>query len=166
MVKNLLILRFTNLLFTSMWNRHCIANVQIVFKENIGCEGRAGYFDEYGIVRDVMQNHLLQILALVAMDKPVNLTAEAIRDEKVHVLRSLAPIRTQDVVLGQYTAGPGRIGYHEEPGVPPESRTPTYAAAVMYVRNERWDGVPFILRCGKGRIGLLIKTRCDLAKTI
>jgi glucose-6-phosphate 1-dehydrogenase len=151
MVKNLLVLRFANVFWTSLWNRQHIANVQIVFKETLGVEGRGGYFDEYGIIRDVMQNHLLQMLAVVAMERPASLDAEDVRDEKVKVFRSISPLKLSDVILGQY--GPSldgsRIGYLQDETVPAASNTPTFAMAVVYIQNERWAGVPFILRCGK-----------------
>lgn len=151
MVKNLLILRFANIFFNAVWNRTYIKSVQIVFKETLGVEGRGGYFDEFGIIRDVMQNHLLQMLAIVAMDRPASLSAADIRNEKVKVLRSIHPARLGDVVLGQYTKSTdgNRAGYTDDETVPSSSHTPTYAMATLYVRNERWDGVPFILRCGK-----------------
>lgn len=150
MVKNVLILRFANIFFNAVWNRMYIKNVQIVFKETIGVEGRGGYFDEYGIIRDVMQNHLLQMLAIVAMDRPASLSAEDIRNEKVKVLRSIQPLRPCDLIIGQYGRGEnGRPGYTDDETVPAASITPTFAMATLYVRNERWDGIPFILRCGK-----------------
>ncbi|KJE92344.1 glucose-6-phosphate 1-dehydrogenase [Capsaspora owczarzaki ATCC 30864] len=151
MVKNLLILRFANVFFGAVWNRQFINNVQITFKEPFGVEGRGGYFDEYGIIRDVMQNHLMQILAIVAMDRPVDLSAEAIRDEKVKVLKSIPHLTVHDVIVGQYTrSGDGKVvGYLELDDVPKDSITPTFAQAVLHIKNERWDGVPFILKCGK-----------------
>lgn len=151
MVKNLLILRFANIFFNAVWNRTYIKSVQIVFKETLGVEGRGGYFDEFGIIRDVMQNHLLQMLAIVAMDRPASLSAADIRNEKVKVLRSIRPARLGDVVLGQYTKSVdgSRSGYTDDETVPSSSHTPTFAMTTLYVRNERWDGVPFILRCGK-----------------
>lgn len=152
MVKNLLILRFGNIFFSAVWNRNYIKNVQIVFKETLGVEGRGGYFDEFGIIRDVMQNHLLQMLAIVAMERPASLSAEDIRNEKVKVLRSINPARLGDLVLGQYSRSVdgNRPGYTDDETVPSSSNTPTFAMATLYVRNERWEGVPFILRCGKG----------------
>lgn len=153
-VQNLLVLRFANLVFDPLWNRQYIEHVRISWMEDIGLEGRAGYFDEYGIIRDVMQNHLLQILALTAMEPPVSLESRDIRDEKVKVLRCIPPVGLEDLAVGQYTRadskGAERPGYAEEEGVPRDSRTPTYAAAVLAVRNRRWDGVPFLLRAGKG----------------
>ncbi|KAL2919681.1 Glucose-6-phosphate 1-dehydrogenase [Polyrhizophydium stewartii] len=151
MVKNLMVLRFANVFFGAVWNRFYIHNVQITFKEPIGTEGRGGYFDEFGIIRDIMQNHLLQILTIVAMEKPVTLDAEDVRNEKVKVLRAIQPLTLDDVMLGQYTksADGKEPGYLDDPTVPKGSVTPTFAAAVFYVNNERWDGVPFILKCGK-----------------
>lgn len=143
LVQNLLVVRFANRLFLPLWNRDNIDNVQIVFREDFGTEGRGGYFDEYGIIRDIIQNHLLQILCLISMEKPVSLHPEHIRDEKVKVLESVQPIRAEDVVLGQYE------GYTEDPTVPKDSKTPTFATVVLRIDNERWDGVPFILKAGK-----------------
>ncbi|WVZ08949.1 hypothetical protein V8G54_022295 [Vigna mungo] len=143
LVQNLLVLRFANRFFLPLWNRDNIDNVQIVFREDFGTEGRGGYFDQYGIIRDIIQNHLLQVLCLVAMEKPVSLKPEHIRDEKVKVLESVLPIRDDEVVLGQYE------GYKDDPTVPDESNTPTFATVVLRIHNERWEGVPFILKAGK-----------------
>jgi glucose-6-phosphate 1-dehydrogenase len=154
-IQNLLVLRFANLIFDPIWNRSHIENVQISWMEDIGLAGRGGYFDRYGIIRDVMQNHLLQILALVSMEQPTSLAARDVGDEKVKALRCVLPAKLEDVVLGQYSAGTGRngtreAGYTEDEGVPEDSRTPTFAAVVLRIRNRRWDGVPFLLRAGKG----------------
>jgi glucose-6-phosphate 1-dehydrogenase len=155
MVQNLMTLRFANTLFGPTWNRNHIASVVISFKEPFGTQGRGGYFDEFGVIRDIMQNHLLQILCLVAMEKPASTSPDDIRDEKVKVLKSTPPIVMEDVVLGQYVGDPNakdkdaREGYLDDQTVPRGSVTPTYAAAVLRINNERWDGVPFILRCGK-----------------
>ncbi|KAJ6424026.1 hypothetical protein OIU84_024911 [Salix udensis] len=143
LVQNLLVLRFANRFFLPLWNRDNIANVQIVFREDFGTEGRGGYFDEYGIIRDIIQNHLLQVLCLVAMEKPVSLKPEHIRDEKVKVLQSVLPIQDNEFVLGQYE------GYRDDPTVPDQSNTPTFATVVLRIHNERWEGVPFILKAGK-----------------
>ncbi|XP_062185667.1 glucose-6-phosphate 1-dehydrogenase, cytoplasmic isoform-like [Phragmites australis] len=143
LVQNLLALRFANRLFLPLWNRDNIDNIQIVFREDFGTEGRGGYFDQYGIIRDIIQNHLLQVFCLVAMEKPVSLKPEHIRDEKVKVLQSVNPIKCEEVVLGQYD------GYKDDPTVPNESNTPTFASVVLRVHNERWEGVPFILKAGK-----------------
>ncbi|KAJ8325296.1 Glucose-6-phosphate 1-dehydrogenase [Batrachochytrium dendrobatidis] len=151
MVKDLMVLRFANVFFDAVWSRSHIHNVQITFKEPIGTEGRGGYFDEFGIIRDIMQNHLLQILTIVAMEKPISLNAEDVRDEKVKVLRAIKPLSINDMILGQYTkSADGKTpGYLEDPTVPKGSVTPTFAAGVFYIHNERWEGVPFILKSGK-----------------
>ncbi|KAL3679932.1 hypothetical protein R1sor_022888 [Riccia sorocarpa] len=146
-VQNLLVMRFANRFFIPIWNRDNISNVQIVFRENFGTEGRGGYFDEYGIIRDIIQNHLLQVLCLVAMEKPVSVNPEDIRDEKVKVLKAVEPIRDEDVVIGQYE------GYKDDPTVPDDSNTPTFATVVLRINNERWDGVPFIIKAGKALDG-------------
>ena len=152
MVKNILILRFGNEFFGATWNRNHIDNVQISFKEPFGTEGRGGYFDEFGIVRDVMQNHLLQVLTLLAMERPHSFSSEDIRDEKVRVLRGIPAIEPKDVIIGQYgkSLDGNKPGYKEDDTVPKESRCPTFCAMVAYIKNERWDGVPFILKAGKG----------------
>lgn len=155
MVQNLMTLRFGNRVFNPSWNRDNIASVQITFKEPFGTQGRGGYFDEFGIIRDVMQNHLLQILSLVAMEKPASCHPDDIRNEKVKVLRCIKELQFEDVVLGQYLGDPNaedpeaRLGYLDDPTVPAGSNTPTFALAVLKINNERWDGVPFILKCGK-----------------
>ncbi|XP_066598128.1 glucose-6-phosphate 1-dehydrogenase [Prorops nasuta] len=155
MVQNLMTLRFGNRIFGPTWNRDNVASVQITFKEPFGTQGRGGYFDEFGIIRDVMQNHLLQILSLVAMEKPASCHPDDIRNEKVKVLRCIKSLELDNVVLGQYVGDPdskdpeARLGYLNDPTVPVDSNTPTYALAVLKINNERWDGVPFILKCGK-----------------
>jgi glucose-6-phosphate 1-dehydrogenase len=152
MVQNLLVLRFANAIFEPIWNRNHISNVQITFKEPIGTGGRGGYFDDIGIIRDVMQNHLLQIASLVAMEPPISLDAEAVRDEKVKVLRSAKPLTLEESVLGQYVAGKGpgqEEGYLDDNTVPDDSTCATFALCTLYFNNPRWDGVPFILKCGK-----------------
>jgi len=150
MVQNLMALRFANSVFEPLWNNNHITSVQITFKEDIGTEGRGGYFDKYGIIRDVMQNHLTQIVSLVAMEPPVSTSAEHVRDEKVKVLQSMDPIRMEDIVLGQYVKGQdGKPGYLDDDTVPQDSTVPTFALVVAYINNRRWDGVPFILKCGK-----------------
>ncbi|XP_054715675.1 glucose-6-phosphate 1-dehydrogenase-like [Uloborus diversus] len=154
MVQNLMALRFGNRIFGPIWNRENIASVMISFKEPFGTQGRGGYFDSFGIIRDVMQNHLLQILCLVAMEKPVTTSGEDIRDEKVKVLRCMEEVKLDNIVLGQYTGNPelegeAKEGYLDDPTVPKGSLTATYALAACFIKNERWDGVPFFLRCGK-----------------
>nr|XP_033776188.1 glucose-6-phosphate 1-dehydrogenase [Geotrypetes seraphini]XP_033776193.1 glucose-6-phosphate 1-dehydrogenase [Geotrypetes seraphini] len=154
MVQNLMVLRFGNRIFGPVWNRDNIGCVMLTFKEPFGTEGRGGYFDEFGIIRDVMQNHLLQILCLVAMEKPTSTNSDDVRDEKVKVLKSVSEIQLNDVVLGQYVGNPTgqgeeKKGYLDDATVPAGSLTATFAVVVLYIQNERWDGVPFILRCGK-----------------
>ena len=151
MVQNLMVLRFANAIFEPLWNREHISTVQITFKEPFGTEGRGGYFDEFGIIRDVMQNHLLQVLSLVAMETPVSLRSEDVRNEKVKVLKCVAPLTLDDVVLGQYCANAAgtQEGYLEDKTVPAGSVTPTYAVARFQINNPRWRGVSFILKCGK-----------------
>ncbi|KAK4240010.1 glucose-6-phosphate dehydrogenase [Achaetomium macrosporum] len=151
MVKNILILRFGNSFLGATWNRHHIDNVQITFKEPFGTEGRGGYFDEFGIIRDVMQNHLLQVLTLLAMERPISFSAEDIRDEKVRVLRAIPAIEPKNVIIGQYgkSLDGSKPSYKEDDTVPKDSRCPTFCALVAYIKNERWDGVPFIMKAGK-----------------
>ncbi len=153
-IQNLMVLRFANLIFDPIWDRSCIQSVKITWMEDLSLEGRAGYFDQYGIIRDVMQNHLLQMMALVAMEQPVGLDSKYVRDEKVKALRAVPALTINDLVVGQYTAGAvngkQNFGYLDEDGVPKNSITPTYAAAVLRVKNRRWDGVPFLIRAGKG----------------
>jgi len=155
-VQNVLVLRSANALFEAIWSRQHISHVQITAAETVGVERRAKYYDGAGVVRDMFQNHLLQLLALTAMEPPLRPDADAIRDEKVKVLRAVRPLvengRTA-AVRAQYTAGELKAaavsGYREEPGVLADSITPTYAALRVEIDNERWRGVPFFLRSGK-----------------
>ncbi|KAA3474753.1 glucose-6-phosphate 1-dehydrogenase, chloroplastic-like [Gossypium australe] len=162
LVENLSVLRFSNLIFEPLWSRNYIRNVQFIFSEDFGTEGRGGYFDNYGIIRDIMQNHLLQILALFAMETPVSLDAEDIRNEKVKVLRSMKPLELEDVIIGQYKGhnkgGRAYPGYTDDSTVPKNSITPTFAAAALFINNARWDGVPFLMKAGKA----LHRKRCGL----
>jgi len=150
LVMNLLTLRFANRELGHLFHGHHIANVRITFKESIGVQGRAGYFDSYGIIRDIMQNHLMQVLTLVAMEAPASLGAEDVRDEKVKVLKQIRPIDLEDCVVGQYEGyqdDPAIRDINEAKGYP--SKCATFAAVVVYLDNERWSGVPFIMKAGK-----------------
>ena len=152
-VQNLLVFRFANTIFESSWNRDRIAQVEITVAESIGVEGRGGYYESTGVLRDMVQNHLTQLLTLAAMEAPVAFDPVAVRNEKVKVLQSITPITTDDVVLGQYQAGEveGRElrGYREEPDTDGASAIPTYAALRIAINNWRWQGVPILLRTGK-----------------
>lgn len=139
-VSNIALLRFTNAVFEPLWNNRFIDQVHIILDETMGIEGRAGYYDNYGAVRDVVQNHMLQLLALVAMEMPHRLTSEYIRDERYKVLQNLV---CTDGLLGQYE------GYLTEPGVKNNSTTETFALLRMQINNSRWQGVPFFIRTGK-----------------
>ena len=156
-VQNLLALRFANALFEPVWNRNYIDHVQITAAEDIGIGGRAGYYEGAGALRDLVQNHMLQLLALLAMEPPTAFDADRLRDEKLKVLEAIVPPPIDQVPEMALRAryGPGLAGgetvpgYLEEPGVAPDSRTPTYAALRLHVSNWRWAGVPFYLRTGK-----------------
>ena len=152
-VQNLLIFRFANSIFESLWNRDRVECVEITVAESIGIEGRSDYYDQAGALRDIIQNHMAQLLSLVAMEFPAVFVPEFIRSEKVKVLHSIPPIRLQDVVFGQYQKGKieGKKvpGYREEQGINPDSKTETYVALRLVIDNWRWQGVPFYLRTGK-----------------
>jgi glucose-6-phosphate 1-dehydrogenase len=156
-VQNVLALRFANNMFEPLWNRNYIDHVQITASEDIGIGSRAGYYDSAGALRDLVQNHMLQLLSLLCMEPPVAFEADAVRDEKVKVLRAISPPQPADVqkmaVRAQYepgiVAGEEVLGYLDEPGVPEDSTTETYAALRLEVHNWRWAGVPMYLRTGK-----------------
>jgi glucose-6-phosphate 1-dehydrogenase len=156
-VQNLLVMRFSNGIFEPLWNRNYIDHVEITSAESIGVEDRGGYYDHSGALRDMLQNHLLQMVGLAAMEPPSAMDAEAIRNEIFKVMQSLRPIREEDVpsqvIRGQYVAshvkGQAIKGYREENDVDPESRTETYVAMKFYIDNWRWGGVPFYIRTGK-----------------
>ena len=152
-VQNLLALRFANGIFEPIWNRQFIDHVQITVGESIGIENRASFYEQAGAIRDVFQNHLLQLVALTAMEPPIDFTADAVRNEKLKVLKAIATPDPQVVVRGQYgpgfTEGEPVPGYREEPGVAPDSETETFVAARLEVENWRWADTPFFVRTGK-----------------
>ena len=153
-IQNLMVLRFANLVFEPIWNHDYIDSVRILWKEDLSLEGRGGYFDQYGIIRDVMQNHLLQILALVAMERPETLDSKHIASAKAAALRCVEPVKLDDMVIGQYhesvRSGRRFPAYVEDETVADDSITPTFAAARLQIDNPRWGGVPFLIQAGKG----------------
>lgn len=156
-VQNILVTRFANGIFEPLWNRNYIHHVEVTAAESIGVENRGGYYDQSGALRDMVQNHLMQLMALVAMEPPMELTSDAIRNERLKIFQALRPLTQEDldkhVIRGQYVAskvrGEEQKGYREEKGVDPESRTETYMAMKVFIDNWRWSDVPFYIRTGK-----------------
>jgi glucose-6-phosphate 1-dehydrogenase len=153
----MLMFRFANSIFEPLWNRRYIDHIQITASETLGVENRAAYYEQAGIIRDMFQSHILQLLAVTAMEPPVAFTADFVRDEKIKTFRSIRPFPTENIedfiAVGQYGKGTINgnpvIGYREETGVSPKSATPTYAAMKIFIDNWRWNGVPFYIRSGK-----------------
>lgn len=161
-IMNLMVMRFANIIFEPVWNRNYIESITVSWEEDKNIGSRGGYFDKAGIIRDVIQNHLLQILALVAMEEPSDYKSESIMTEKIKVVKSIGKIDLDDCILGQYTAGvcAGKavIGYCEEDSVPNKSKRETFALLKCEINNSRWSGVPFYLRAGKA----LTKSSTDI----
>jgi glucose-6-phosphate 1-dehydrogenase len=148
-VQSILAVRFANAMFEPIWRREYIDNVQITAAETIGVEGRGRFYEQTGAFRDMLPNHLFQLLGMIAMEPPNSFEAESVRDKKAEIFDAIRPLTANDVVFGQYEQGPSGKGYREEADVAADSRTETYAAARVYVENWRWAGVPFYLRTGK-----------------
>ncbi len=152
-VQNILALRFGNTIFEPLWNRNYIDHVQITAAESVGVEGRGGYYDTTGALRDMVQSHILQLVSLTALEPPVSFDASSVHDEKVKVLRAIRPLSRDDIranaIRGQYGAGGGMVGYRAEPRVATDSTTETFLALRLSIDNWRWAGVPFFIRTGK-----------------
>lgn len=148
-VQNILVFRFGNAVFERIWNRDSIDHVQITVAESIGIEGRGDFYEETGALRDIVQNHVFQVLSLLTMEAPASMGAEAVRNEKAKLFQAMRPLNPDYVVRGQYAGADGIAGYRDEPGVDAASETETFAALRLYIDNWRWAGVPFFLRTGK-----------------
>jgi glucose-6-phosphate 1-dehydrogenase len=148
-VQNILVFRFGNAVFERVWNRDAVEHVQFTVAESIGIEGRGSFYEETGAVRDILQNHALQVLSLLTMEPPVSFHPEAVRDEKMKAFAAMVPVTCENVVRGQYARNGDIPGYHDEEGVARDSNTETYAAMRLHLDNWRWAGVPFYLRTGK-----------------
>jgi glucose-6-phosphate 1-dehydrogenase len=172
-VQNILMFRFSNSIFENLWNRQTVSHIQLTVSEKLGVGSRGGYYEEAGALRDMVQNHLLQVLALIAMEPPVSLESEAIRDEKVKLLKSIRPLLpsriAHAVVRGQYTAGKvdgkARPAYREEEKVQPQSSVETFVALRLLIDNWRWAGVPFYLRTGKNLPASASEVRIQFHRT-
>jgi glucose-6-phosphate 1-dehydrogenase len=155
-VQNLLMFRFANTFLDPIWNRNYVASVQVTMAESFGVQGRGRFYEEAGAIRDVIQNHLLQVVGFLAMEPPVTTYHDSIRDEQVKVFRTIRPLRPEDLVRGQFR------GYRKEPGVAPNSTVETFAAVRLHVDSWRWEGVPFFIRAGKS----LAKTTTEVLVTL
>jgi glucose-6-phosphate 1-dehydrogenase len=157
-VHNMVVFRFANAFMEAFWNRNYIESVQITMAEDFGVQGRGGFYDQTGTIRDVIQNHLFQVLCNLAMESPVRMDSESIRDEKVKVLKAIPALEAKNVVRGQFR------GYLNEKGVAPESKTETFAAVQLNVNSWRWQGVPFYIRAGKSLPVTCTEIVCRLRK--
>lgn len=157
-IQNILALRFGNSMFEPLLNNHYVESISIDVWEERGIDKRADYFDKTGIIKDILQNHILQTLALITMEAPVAMEAEYVRDEKHKLIKSLRPIHNKDVILGQYIASDGKLGYLQEVGVEANSKTETYVQLTAYIDNLRWEGVPIYISTGKR----LSKTKAEI----